>query len=94
MSGFKFNLGFCGINYLLGSPSEIEGKKELVKNAGKFSWFDHTYSHVQPHKIKYEKLVEEMTKNKQFAQVRLLRGEIIIITINVIKTSMTTACTC
>lgn len=69
MPGFKFNMGFCGIHYLFGSTGEVEGKKELVKNAEKFSWFDHTYSHVQPHKIKYERLVEEMSKNKKFAQV-------------------------
>ena len=69
LPGFRFQLGFCGMRFNQGSLAEREGKQELIKNAGLFNWFDHTYSHVQPHKIELEELTEVMKANKQFAMV-------------------------
>ena len=67
--GFKFNLGFCGAYYEHGLLNEIRGDRLLVANADKFNWFGHTYKHLQPHKIAYDKLLSLMIENKKFAKV-------------------------
>ncbi len=68
---FRFYLGFCGIHFQHGTLEEIEGKQELIKNSKLFNWFDHTYSHVQPHKINLQQLLKVMNDNKQFAKVSM-----------------------
>ena len=71
--GFKFNLGFCGYYYNRGMEVEQLGNQRLVKNKNLFNWFGHMYNHYQPHNCSEEKLVDYMTRNKQFAVVSVGR---------------------
>ena len=70
--GFKFNLGFSANFYEKSSVDlEIEGDREIVKEAHHFWWFGHIFSHGQAHTYKSaEKLEEQMQKNLEFSKVR------------------------
>ncbi|XP_067935741.1 bifunctional heparan sulfate N-deacetylase/N-sulfotransferase 4-like [Watersipora subatra] len=67
--GFNFYLGFNGKSYKAGLEEEADGDVELIKQAGHFHWFDHTWAHVQAHKYNnLSKLVEQMELSKAFAK--------------------------
>lgn len=69
ITGFKFNLGYCGAHYLLGLPSEKKGDEMLVSLSDHFNWFGHTYSHTKTHGLSLSELYTSMKLNKQFAKV-------------------------
>lgn len=72
MSGFKFNLGFSGYHFeqARGNDAEDEGDKEIIKNADKFWWFSHMWTHRKPHQITNdEDLRKELSNNVDFAKV-------------------------
>ena len=84
MPGFKFNLGFSGYHYLRGNEEEDKGDNELIKNAKKFWWFSHMWTHRKAHQIKTpQELKDELMMNLDFAKVtsydNILRGVAIII---------------
>ena len=68
------------------------GSLELVQNAHRFNWFGHMYNHFQPHNLTEEQLVEYMTKNLQFAKVRSLKPESLLVLASVLAVLNT--CTC
>ncbi|XP_064601762.1 bifunctional heparan sulfate N-deacetylase/N-sulfotransferase-like isoform X2 [Liolophura sinensis] len=67
--GFHFNLGFSGKFYQRGTPLENAGDTRLLELQKHFHWFDHTWSHVQPHLIGNSSLLmEDMRINANFAK--------------------------
>ena len=57
-----------------GTVEEDEGDDLLLRSVDEFWWFPHMWSHMQPHLFHNESsLVEQMTLNKEFAQVSALR---------------------
>ncbi|ESN94414.1 hypothetical protein HELRODRAFT_107720 [Helobdella robusta] len=69
VENFTFNLGFSGKYYRQGNINEMEGDEFLLASRHNFTWFDHTWSHVQPHKLNFSSLVREMLVNKKFAKI-------------------------
>ena len=51
----------------------MEGNEELVRQAGHFWWFGHTYDHYQPHKLSLQQLEQSMLSNLEFAKVHVCR---------------------
>ncbi|XP_028415525.1 bifunctional heparan sulfate N-deacetylase/N-sulfotransferase 4-like [Dendronephthya gigantea] len=67
--GFKFNLGFSGKFYQHGNKEENEGDQEIIENANEFRWFDHTWSHKQPHQVNnLQDMKDLIILNMQFAK--------------------------
>lgn len=72
MPGFQFNLGFNGRFFEWGNEDEIEGDRELIKNAIEFRWFDHTWNHAKPHRIdNLTVMKQKIILNMEFAKVFL-----------------------
>lgn len=71
--GFKFNLGFSGKYFQHGSVEENKGDLEIIKNASEFRWFDHTWSHKQPHLLNnLQDMKYQIILNMQFAKVCII----------------------
>ncbi|KAK3722099.1 hypothetical protein QZH41_019846, partial [Actinostola sp. cb2023] len=67
--GFRFDLGFSGHHFLRGHAAEDEGDYEIIKNADKFWWFSHMWTHRKPHQIiNPAELKTELTLNLDFAK--------------------------
>ena len=65
--GFKYNLGYCGSFYESGDESTKQGDRMLVDLALKFTWFGHTWSHTQPHKLTEAALIKTMKRDLSFS---------------------------
>ncbi|CAF0820411.1 unnamed protein product [Brachionus calyciflorus] len=65
---FKFNLGFSGYYFCSGNEEEINGDKLLIEKRKFFTWFDHTWSHYQPHLLNSSLLNEQLYFNFDFAR--------------------------
>lgn len=67
--GFRFNLGFSGKFFHRGNSEENLGDDMILQNAHKFWWFEHMWSHSQPHLYDNITQIEtEMRLNKDFAK--------------------------
>ena len=66
--GLHFVIGFSGKFYgIAGNETEKEGDKYIVKNAHKFRWFPHMWSHIIAMRFKdADTLCEYMTSNVDF----------------------------
>jgi hypothetical protein len=64
---FKFNLGYSGYYYQSGDHLENEADYFLIQKKGYFNWFDHGWSHYQPHILNSTSLLEQMYYNYNFA---------------------------
>lgn len=72
---FKWNLGYSGNRYLLSNNSEErKGDAYLMQEDihKQFRWFCHTSNHIKPHAYSESELVDDLMRNKQFAQVTML----------------------
>ena len=66
--GFKYNLGYCGSFYETGDEATKQGDRMLIELAPRFSWFGHTWSHTQLHKLSEEAIIEIMKKDLEFSR--------------------------
>ena len=64
---FKFNLGYSGYYYQSGNQVENQADFLLIQNKAYFNWFDHGWSHYQPHVLNSTTLLEQMYYNYHFA---------------------------
>lgn len=65
---FKFNLGFSGKYYKHGNATEQLGDELLVRNAHKFTWFCHFWSHRKAHLFNSTQMLsDELRENLKFA---------------------------
>lgn len=73
--GFVFMVGFSGKFYQNSNiTSENEGDASWLQNSNKFLWFDHMWSHMQPHWWDNKKeLCDYMRKGKFFAYRQKLK---------------------
>lgn len=75
IKNFKWNLGFSGNRYQLSNDSiEREADAYLMQEHihKQFRWFCHTWNHIKPHGYTESELVDDLMRNKQFAQVYIL----------------------
>jgi hypothetical protein len=67
LHGFKFNLGYSGYYYQSGNQQENQADYLLIQKKNYFNWFDHGWSHYQPHILNSTSLLEQMYYNYHFA---------------------------
>lgn len=72
IKGFKWNLGYSGNRYQLSNDSNERAADAYLMQDHihkQFRWFCHTWNHIKPHAYTESELVDDLTRNRHFAQV-------------------------